>query len=63
MAVFELKYELGIEYDNKVELDIRLKTKPSSEDNIELLTALETLDSFARKYLDLKIKPVIKEAK
>lgn len=63
MAAFEIKYELGLDYENKVELDIRLATKPDSEDIIELLTAIETLDTFAKKNLDLKIKPIIRETK
>lgn len=54
MANFEIKYELGGGYDNKVELEIRLVTKPSSEDIIELLTAIETIDKFAKKNLELR---------
>lgn len=63
MVVFDIKYELGLEYDNKVELSVRLSNKPSDEDLVELLAAITTLDTFAQKNLDFKIKPIIKEKK
>lgn len=63
MAIFEVKYELGTGYENKVELDIRLENKPSGEDLTTLVTLVETLDDFAKKNVDFKLRPVIKEGK
>lgn len=63
MAKFELKLYRGTSYDNQIELDIRLTIKPSAEDSKSILAAIDTLDSFANKYLKLVQTSIIKPAK
>lgn len=56
MAKFEVHYNQYIDYDNKVEADIRLASRPTKEEYQEILDAIETLNQIAQKYVT---KPVV----
>lgn len=58
MTNFELKFERGTDYDNKIELNIRLLIKPSVEDSKAILDSIDTLNGFANKYLKLTSPPI-----
>ena len=51
MSEYELSYKKENDYYNKLELTIRLKSKPSKVDMDSILDAIETLEDFANKYL------------
>jgi hypothetical protein len=55
MSVFELNYSQEISYNEKVELEVKLKVKPTKVDMDAMLDALDTIQEFADKYLTKKI--------
>ena len=56
MVKFELEYNHTNDYDNKITLEIRLKTRPDKDDYQSMLDAIDTLSKLQSKYL-----PVVKE--
>jgi len=51
MAKFELHYNQSVGYDDKVEIDIRLESRPTKAEYQEMLDAIETLNKVAQKYV------------
>jgi hypothetical protein len=51
MAKFELHYNQSASYENKVEVDIRLETRPTKVEYQDMLDAIETLNKVAQKYV------------
>ena len=51
MAKFEISYNQSVDYDEKVEVDIRLNKRPDKEEYQTILDAIETLDKIAKKYV------------
>ena len=51
MKTTELKFEDTVGYDEKVEIEIRLKQTMSSEDYKTIVDAANTILSYAGKYL------------
>jgi len=61
MSKFALDYTRKADYDDKVELEIRLQTRPTQTDYKKMLDAIETLAEIGRKYV--KIPPAEKASK
>lgn len=55
MAKFEVNYKHTAEYDSKVELEIRLQTRPTQTDYKKILDAIETLNEVAQKYVKIPV--------
>ncbi len=56
---FELKLSRGDTYDERVDVEIRFKTPPTSEDYKDMLKAISVLNTYASKYLTIKPSPTI----
>lgn len=62
MAKFELNYKHSKDYDEKVELEIRLQSRPTQTDYKKMLDAIETLNEVAKKYVYIPpTPPVVKK--
>lgn len=61
MAKFELNYKQSQDYDDKVDLEIRLKVRPTQEDYKTMLDAIELLDKIAKVYCTITTPPVVKK--
>lgn len=54
MSKFEINYEHEIDYNQKIDLEIRLAVKPNTVDYQAMLDAIDLLDKIAQKYLSPK---------
>ena len=61
MAKFEMNYKHSADYDKKVELEIRLQSRPTQADYKKMLDAIETLDEVAKKYIYIPPEPIAKK--
>ena len=62
MSDFTLSYDYTNDYNNKIELDIRLTVAPNEEDYKCMLDCIENLKELSDKYLSDK-KQEAKESK
>lgn len=53
MSKFELNYKHAADYENKVELEIRLQTRPTQTDYKKMLDAIEVLNEIGQKYVKI----------
>lgn len=61
MAKFQVEYKHRIDYEEQVELDIRLASRPTKEDYQTILDAISKLDEVAKKYIKINAPPVVKK--
>ena len=61
MAKFQIEYKHRIDFEEQVELDIRLASRPSKEDYQTILDAISKLDEVAKKYIKINAPPVVKK--